>query len=310
MPSPGVVASIDHVVDVVVATDPAPWAELWRYREAHTEVINTLGPPHKLDVTLPLGSLAEFVDRVTGEVGAVAPTARTWLFGHVGDGNIHVNVTGLPRDDDRVDEAVLHLVGSSVEASAPSTASGRPRSSGCTCRGVPRRSAPSGPSSSPSTPMVCRSQRVASVLTAATGGAGAAAVRPGIGGRRVVEQWALPIRTFGATTEDGEVMRVDGEPELALGLAGQFGEELISRFDPLPAPVADEVGMGVRGQQVGGRPMAQMGVLDDAQLLELLQIAVDGREMDIGGPLLHRRGQGFGRQMAVRVEEDLEDDPP
>ena len=113
------VGSIDHVVDVVVATDPAPRAELWRYREAHTEAINTLGPPHKLDVTLPLGSLADFVDRVGGAVQTVAPTARTWLFGHVGDGNIHVNVTGLPPDDDRVDGAVLRLVaefGGSISA--------------------------------------------------------------------------------------------------------------------------------------------------------------------------------------------------
>jgi FAD/FMN-containing dehydrogenase len=104
-------ASVGHLLDVVVATEPTPRAELWRYREAHTEAINTLGPPHKLDVTLPLGSLAEFMGRVPGTVEAVAPAARTWLFGHAGDGNIHVNVTGLAPDDQRVDEAVFELVG-------------------------------------------------------------------------------------------------------------------------------------------------------------------------------------------------------
>jgi FAD/FMN-containing dehydrogenase len=104
-------SSVDQVIEVVVATEPSRRSELWRYREAHTEAINTLGPPHKLDVTLPLGSLAEFIDRVPSVVQAVAPAARTWMFGHAGDGNVHVNVTGLPPDDDRVDEAVLHLVG-------------------------------------------------------------------------------------------------------------------------------------------------------------------------------------------------------
>jgi FAD/FMN-containing dehydrogenase len=104
-------ASIDQVDDVVVATDSTRRAELWRYREAHTEAVNTLGPPHKLDVTLPLGSLSHFVDRVPDTVRAVAPVARTWLFGHVGDGNVHVNVSGLSPDDDRVDEAVLRMVG-------------------------------------------------------------------------------------------------------------------------------------------------------------------------------------------------------
>jgi FAD/FMN-containing dehydrogenase len=105
------VDAVGHLDDVVVATDPAPRSELWRYREAHTEAINTLGPPHKLDVTLPLGSLAEFVDRVPGSVTRIVPGARTWLFGHAGDGNVHVNVSGLSADDDRVDEAVLQMVG-------------------------------------------------------------------------------------------------------------------------------------------------------------------------------------------------------
>jgi FAD/FMN-containing dehydrogenase len=113
------VGSADQVIEVVVATEPSRRADLWRYREAHTEAINTLGPPHKLDVTLPIGALAGFVDEVPARVRAVEPAARTWLFGHVGDGNIHVNVTGLTPDDDRVDEAVLRLVagyGGSISA--------------------------------------------------------------------------------------------------------------------------------------------------------------------------------------------------
>jgi FAD/FMN-containing dehydrogenase len=113
------VDALERVSDVAVATEPARRAGLWQYREDHTVAINTLGPPHKLDVTLPLGALAEFVDRVPGVVAGVGPAARTWLFGHVGDGNIHVNVTGLAPDDDRVDDAVLRLVaglGGSISA--------------------------------------------------------------------------------------------------------------------------------------------------------------------------------------------------
>ena len=106
------VASLSRLEDSVVATDPAQRAGLWRYRESMTEAINTLGAPHKLDVTLPAGSLAEFVDRVPATVRSVAPGARTWLFGHAGDGNVHVNVTGLPPDDERPDDAVFSLVAS------------------------------------------------------------------------------------------------------------------------------------------------------------------------------------------------------
>jgi FAD/FMN-containing dehydrogenase len=106
-------ASVDRVSDAVVATGSTRRAALWRYREAHTEAINTLGAPHKLDVTLPVGSLAGFVDRVPDAVREVDPSARTWLFGHVGDGNIHVNVTGPAPDDDRVDDRVLRMVADS-----------------------------------------------------------------------------------------------------------------------------------------------------------------------------------------------------
>jgi FAD/FMN-containing dehydrogenase len=52
-------------------------------------------------------------------VAELAPEARTWIFGHVGDGNLHVNVTGLAPDDERVDEQVLGWVaelGGSISA--------------------------------------------------------------------------------------------------------------------------------------------------------------------------------------------------
>ena len=38
-----------------------------------------------------------------------APGARTFVFGHLGDGNLHVNLVGLPGDDERADDAVLGL---------------------------------------------------------------------------------------------------------------------------------------------------------------------------------------------------------
>ena len=84
---------------------------LWRFREAHTEAINLFGAPHKLDVSLPSGSLGVFMHEVPACVRAVAPEAQVWLFGHAGDGNVHVNVTGVAPDDERITDAVLTLVG-------------------------------------------------------------------------------------------------------------------------------------------------------------------------------------------------------
>jgi FAD/FMN-containing dehydrogenase len=95
---------------VAVAVEAADRARLWHYREAHTEALNRLGPPHKLDVTLPADALGSFVTRVRTAVGDVVPDARVWVFGHAADGNVHVNVTGVAPDDDRVTDVVLTLV--------------------------------------------------------------------------------------------------------------------------------------------------------------------------------------------------------
>jgi FAD/FMN-containing dehydrogenase len=102
-----------------VALDRPGRDRLWAYRERHTEAVNSLGVPHKLDVTLPISRLARFESAVRAEVASTAPGSTLILWGHVGDGNLHVNVVGPPGDDDTVDDAVLRLVagmGGSISA--------------------------------------------------------------------------------------------------------------------------------------------------------------------------------------------------
>ncbi len=106
------VESLHGVEAVAVATGGHGADQLWRYREGHTEAINTLGAPHKLDVTVPMDAFAELVERVPEVVARLRPEARTWLFGHAAEGSLHVNVTGVDPADEEVDEAVLRLVAS------------------------------------------------------------------------------------------------------------------------------------------------------------------------------------------------------
>ena len=105
-----VLNSVAAVEDIAVATDSLRRAQLWRYREGHTEAINTLGAPHKLDVTLPAPTLPAFIDGVPDIIRDADPRATTWLFGHVGDGNVHVNVTGIQPDDSVVDDRIMRHV--------------------------------------------------------------------------------------------------------------------------------------------------------------------------------------------------------
>jgi FAD/FMN-containing dehydrogenase len=105
-----VLDSVAAIEDAAVATESTRRSQLWHYREGHTEAINTLGAPHKLDVTLPAPSLAAFIDHVPDVVRTADAHAMTWLFGHVGDGNVHVNVTGVEPDDLSVDDQVMRYV--------------------------------------------------------------------------------------------------------------------------------------------------------------------------------------------------------
>lgn len=118
-PTDALAAALVGIDAAAVATDAARRGDLWRYREAHTEAIARLGPPHKFDVALPIAGLPAFAADVRAVVADLAPDARCWIFGHLLDGNLHVNVTGLAPDDDRVDDAVLTLVsrsGGSISA--------------------------------------------------------------------------------------------------------------------------------------------------------------------------------------------------
>ncbi len=105
--------------DSAFATDTAARQRLWAYRERHTEAINAAGVPQKLDVAVPLDRLASFVAAAPGLVRARAAGARTVIFGHLAEGNMHVNILGLAPDDERAADAVLRFVaelGGSISA--------------------------------------------------------------------------------------------------------------------------------------------------------------------------------------------------
>jgi FAD/FMN-containing dehydrogenase len=109
-------AGVDLGDHVAVADDTRGRQALWAYRELHNEAVVAAGVPHKLDVSVPIRDLPAFTERVRGVVGGGATTI---LFGHLGDGNVHVNVLGADPDDERVDEAILDLVhqfGGSISA--------------------------------------------------------------------------------------------------------------------------------------------------------------------------------------------------
>jgi FAD/FMN-containing dehydrogenase len=103
--------------DTVVALDASAMAALWSYRERITEAIATTGIPHKVDVAVPVPSLGAFCAELEEVVRDTArghgnTEPRLIVFGHVGVGNLHVNVLGADPADSGVDEAVARLAAS------------------------------------------------------------------------------------------------------------------------------------------------------------------------------------------------------
>ncbi len=103
------IADAPVVADAVIASDEAGRARLWSLRERHTEAISGEGVAHKLDVAVPLARLAEFIGRVPALVEATTPGSKTYMYGHVCEGNMHVGIIGPAPDDEAVDDAVLRL---------------------------------------------------------------------------------------------------------------------------------------------------------------------------------------------------------
>jgi FAD/FMN-containing dehydrogenase len=113
-------AAADLPGDAAVALDAGGRAALWAYRERHTEAISAAGVPHKLDVSVPVTALPAFRRELGPAVLAAAgPACRIIVFGHLGAGNLHVNLLGPGPGEEAADEAVLRLAaahGGSVSA--------------------------------------------------------------------------------------------------------------------------------------------------------------------------------------------------
>ncbi len=78
--------------DGTLAQHSAQAAELWGLREGISESLSATGFPHKNDIALPIASLDAFCREFTSVFEARYPGWEICIFGHVGDGNLHVNV--------------------------------------------------------------------------------------------------------------------------------------------------------------------------------------------------------------------------
>ena len=86
-----------QISDAVIAKNMSEAETLWRVRHAISEAQKYEGPSIKHDISVPVSRMREFLLRCADDLARLEPTARPVIFGHVGDGNLHYNLT-VPED--------------------------------------------------------------------------------------------------------------------------------------------------------------------------------------------------------------------
>ncbi len=79
--------------DAVIAASLAQGRAFWQLREDISDAQKPVGASIKHDISIPVSSVPEFIARAAVAVEAVSPGARIVCFGHMGDGNLHYNIT-------------------------------------------------------------------------------------------------------------------------------------------------------------------------------------------------------------------------
>jgi FAD/FMN-containing dehydrogenase len=81
------------VIDSVIAPSPEARAKLWAYREIMSDAQGLAGASIKHDVAVPVKDVPAFIRAATKAALKTVPGCRPCPFGHLGDGNVHFNIT-------------------------------------------------------------------------------------------------------------------------------------------------------------------------------------------------------------------------
>ncbi|MEP7329611.1 MAG: FAD-binding oxidoreductase [Betaproteobacteria bacterium] len=81
------------IADAAVAQSVAQAQQMWALRENISEAQRREGPNIKHDISLPVSSIPAFMVASQAALAAAFPGARLVIFGHLGDGNLHYNLS-------------------------------------------------------------------------------------------------------------------------------------------------------------------------------------------------------------------------
>jgi FAD/FMN-containing dehydrogenase len=86
-------------LDAAVARNARDRAAFWKLRETIPEAQRQDGGSLKHDISVPVASIPDFIERGSRWITDNVPDGRLVSYGHVGDGNLHFNLNQAPGAD-------------------------------------------------------------------------------------------------------------------------------------------------------------------------------------------------------------------
>jgi FAD/FMN-containing dehydrogenase len=112
------------VTDAVIATNLSQARDFWSLRENMGEAQARAGKNIKHDISVPISKFPEFIRDTDAKVTSAFPEARMIVFGHLGDGNLHYNVSPKPgarcETFTQIEPAINRIVHDAVDAAGGS----------------------------------------------------------------------------------------------------------------------------------------------------------------------------------------------
>lgn len=105
------------VSDVVVAQSEQDALEFWAIRDAIADILGQLAPLANFDIGVPIKHMERFVTQIHDELHSRYPGLTFFVFGHLGDGNLHLCASTGNADDAKEIYALTYQIGAKYGAS-------------------------------------------------------------------------------------------------------------------------------------------------------------------------------------------------
>jgi FAD/FMN-containing dehydrogenase len=100
-----------EIASAAVGADARTIRRLWSIREAQSDGIKQLGLPVKFDVSVPLSAVDALITGASQRLrSSRAKDCRLFIFGHLNEGNLHINLVGQGAEDEEFARALFGLV--------------------------------------------------------------------------------------------------------------------------------------------------------------------------------------------------------